>query len=45
MVTEVEFDEDGTVVLCLLEAVLTKREFAIEWHNLKDSHLWHAGWK
>jgi len=45
MVTEVEFDEEGEVIHCLLEAVLTRRAFPIEWRNLKDSNEWHSGWK
>lgn len=45
IVTEVEFDEDGEVIHCLLEAVLTRRAFPIEWRNLKDSNEWRSGWK
>ena len=44
MVTEVEFDEEGAVTLCLLEAVLTKRATAIDWRELKDSRQWRHGW-
>ncbi|RJG48417.1 TIGR02450 family Trp-rich protein [Motilimonas pumila] len=45
MITEVEFDEEGVVVHCLMEAIMTKREIAIDWHSLKDSELWRQGWK
>ena len=45
MVTEVEFDEDGEVVSCTIEAVMTKRAILISWHDLKDDHCWVHGWK
>ncbi|MBY6203802.1 TIGR02450 family Trp-rich protein [Halomonas denitrificans] len=43
-VSEVEFDDDGNVVHCLLEAVLTGRERAIDWRELKDASRWRPGW-
>ena len=45
MITEVEFDEEGDVIHCLIEAVMTKNERAIDWHELKDDSLWLQGWK
>lgn len=45
MVTEVEFDEQGTVIACTLEAVLSKREFPIRWRDLKNKEQWLQGWK
>lgn len=45
MVTEVEFDEGGVVIACLIEAVLSKRATPIEWQDLKDSEQWLQGWK
>lgn len=44
MVTKVTFDEEGNVTLCLLEAVLTKREEAIDWQVLKNPDTWRQGW-
>lgn len=44
LVTEVEFDDKGTVMLCILQAVTTKREASIDWHDLKDSSQWRQGW-
>jgi len=44
VVTEVEFDEDGAVVLCILQAVMTKRESNIDWRDLKESSRWQQGW-
>ena len=44
MVTEVEFDEDGVVVHCLIEAVMTRRSFNIDWRSLKDNDQWASGW-
>ena len=45
MVTEVEFDEEGVLIHCLLEAVLTHREAAIDWQDLKNTAHWRQGWK
>ncbi len=45
LVTNVEFAEDGKLVSCLIEAVLTKRERAIDWQELKDSNRWAIGWQ
>lgn len=45
LVTEVEFDEDDTVVSCTLEAIMSKTEYEIDWKNLKNDELWLQGWK
>lgn len=45
MVTEVTLDEEGSVIDCLIEAVLSKRTTAIDWHVLTDSEQWLHGWK
>lgn len=44
-VTEVEYDEDGQVIRCIMEAVFTQRETEIDWRMLKDSAVWKTGWK
>jgi tryptophan-rich hypothetical protein len=45
MVVDVEFDEEGGVVACELEAVMSKRNFDIDWRDLKQGDLWLQGWK
>lgn len=45
IITEVEFDEEGLVIATSIEAVLTKRIMAIDWHDLKDTSQWIHGWK
>lgn len=45
LVSDVEFDEDGLVVSCHLEAVISKRSFPVDWHDLKDEKDWIQGWK
>lgn len=45
LVTEVEYDEDGTVVSCLIESVLSNSEYSIDWVELKDDGRWLQGWK
>jgi tryptophan-rich hypothetical protein len=44
-VTEVEFDEDGLVIHCALEAVMSRRLLSIDWRDLKDTSKWLQGWK
>lgn len=45
LVTEMEFDEEGQVLLCVLEAVMSNREAAIDWQALKDPVHWRQGWQ
>ncbi|MEL0658868.1 TIGR02450 family Trp-rich protein [Psychromonas arctica] len=45
LITEVDFDEDGGVILCLLEAIISRRTTDINWHDLKDTEQWLQGWK
>jgi tryptophan-rich hypothetical protein len=44
VITEVEFDEEAYVIRCVIQAVMTKHERAIEWRDLKDSSTWKLGW-
>ncbi|MDE0952063.1 MAG: TIGR02450 family Trp-rich protein [Halioglobus sp.] len=45
MVTEVDFDEEESVISCSLEAVISKRSTLIQWQELKDVRKWVYGWK
>jgi tryptophan-rich hypothetical protein len=45
LVTEVEFDEDGVIFLCLFEALMTRRSTTIDWRTLKNSDQWMNGWR
>ncbi len=45
LVTEIEFDEDGTVVHCLIEAVISNRAEPIDWKELQNRDNWLQGWK
>ena len=45
IVTEIEFNEEGIVISCLIEAEMTKKEFQINWHDLKDKDNWLHGWQ
>ena len=44
LVTEVEFDEEGVVVHCLIEAVISNRSKLINWEELKNETIWQQGW-
>lgn len=45
IIVEVEYDEDGAVISCLIEAILSKRASHINWQDLKDAEQWRQGWK
>jgi tryptophan-rich hypothetical protein len=45
VISEVEYDEDGAVISCLLEAILSKRSTHINWTDLKETEQWIQGWK
>lgn len=45
VIIEVEKNEDGEVLSCTMEAVMSKREFTVDWHDLKNAEVWHQGWK
>lgn len=45
LVSEVEFDEDGVVVSCTLEAAISNKEYSIDWRDLKNADVWAIGWK
>ena len=44
-VTEIEFAEDGSVISCVIEAIISRRSMAINWLDLKDTSQWLQGWK
>ena len=45
LVTEAEYDDEGRVVSCTLQAILSKNDYLIDWSKLKDSSQWQYGWK
>ncbi|MGO2074383.1 TIGR02450 family Trp-rich protein [Pseudoalteromonas sp. AOP31-A2-14] len=45
LITDVAFDEDGNVIHCEIEAVMSNRLQAIDWRQLKDHTIWLQGWQ
>lgn len=45
LVTEVEFNEEGELLVCTIEAVISNRAVPIQWHDLEDTNKWLHGWK
>ncbi|WP_217516849.1 TIGR02450 family Trp-rich protein [Vibrio metschnikovii] len=45
LVSDIEYDEDGSVVSCLIESVLSRKEYSIDWLDLKSEEKWLQGWK
>jgi tryptophan-rich hypothetical protein len=44
VVSRVEFDDEGLVIECELNAVMSNRFIQIEWSTLKDPEAWLQGW-
>ena len=44
VVTVVEYDENQSIVKCIIEAIITRNEYLIDWRELKDNQLWKLGW-
>jgi len=45
LVSDVEYDEENVVIACMLEAVLSKNTYSIDWAELKNEQKWLQGWK
>ena len=45
IIIEVEFEDDGAVISCLIEAIMSKRSTQIYWRDLNDTEQWIQGWK
>ena len=45
LVSGSEFDEEGDVLSCSIEAIMSKRTESIDWQDLKNEELWIQGWK
>lgn len=45
LVSDIEFDEDGSVISCKLEAIISKKLYSIDWTELKNQEKWIQGWK
>ncbi len=45
LITEVKVDEDQRVSECIIEAVISGNEYAIDWRDLKNSRHWKIGWQ
>ena len=44
-ITKLSFDDEQRVTACVIEAVINKNEYVINWRNLKDSKQWKLGWQ
>ena len=44
LVVEVLRDQEEVVRRCVLQAIHSRREFEIDWRDLKDAQRWRIGW-
>lgn len=45
IVNKVIRDDDQRVIECIIEAVMTKTEYSIDWRELNNQARWQVGWK
>ena len=45
LITELKFNDEGEVIHCLLEAIMSKRSQTIDWKVLKNQLQWLQGWQ
>ena len=45
LVTEVELNDNGQAINCLLEAVVSRQAISVQWRELKNREYWMQGWK
>ena len=45
IVSELLKDEEDKIVACMLEAVINKNDYKIDWQKLKNNEEWLMGWK
>lgn len=45
VIVKVSFDEEQRVIECLIEAVMNKNQYSIDWRDLKKPTDWKIGWQ
>ena len=45
VITKVTFDDEQRIIECIIEAVMSKNEYAINWRDLKSTEGWKIGWQ
>ncbi|MGB0935927.1 MAG: TIGR02450 family Trp-rich protein [Colwellia sp.] len=43
MITTVQFNEEQQVINCVIEALMSKNEYSIDWRDLKSKENWLMG--
>ena len=45
VITKVVIDENQSISECIIEAVISRNEYGINWRDLKNSQQWKIGWQ
>ncbi|MFK8010862.1 MAG: TIGR02450 family Trp-rich protein [Marinicellaceae bacterium] len=45
IVTTLKLNENNTVIICKIEAIMSKNISLIDWRDLQDDTKWKMGWK
>ena len=44
IVTKIQLDEQGAIIVCSIESVVSNRMVSLCWKDLKDQSFWAHGW-
>ncbi|SIS61471.1 TIGR02450 family Trp-rich protein [Neptunomonas antarctica] len=44
LVTQLCEDDEQVITACVLEAVISRNEHTIDWHELQNESVWIQGW-
>jgi len=44
LISKIEKDENGIIVECIIEAIITNNTYSINWRDLKNQDQWVLGW-
>lgn len=45
IIVKVAFDENQSVIDCIIEAVINNKQYHINWRELKQPEKWRIGWQ
>ena len=44
LVTRIIRDDENIIIRCIVEAVMTRKEYELDWRALKNKESWLTGW-
>jgi len=44
IIVDVDYDDAGAVCECVIEAVINRRRYHLDWREFNNRGTWQAGW-